>query len=338
MSVGPADAAPPSPPPPPPPPPPRVDQPPQPAAPEQAGSAAQASAPAAPAAPQSAPPIRDGWEDPKPKPMDLSGGVGPAPLSADQYMALQAGGAGEAAPGVTAAAPPPSNPNGPPTYQSGDANGFNYTVGGQSPPVAGGNALDQSKQLAVQGALEAQAVPSALTRNAPLRVPTDDQVRGELNTLAPIPPDNGPNTTTTTYTSNIPNASAGDAFNHFVQDPNAVFNAAGMEIRPPTNQLQDGGRYMLELKQPPAWLPIQVSVDPATRTVGITTMDGHPLRGYQSFTFQDDGNGGANVVQDARFQLNAWPTEKLQDQLQIVQNQHHAWQDAHREMYQHFNP
>jgi hypothetical protein len=57
-----------------------------------------------------------------------------------------------------------------------------------------------------------------------------------------------------------------------------------------------------------------------------------PAPRLPDLTFQDDGHGGTNVVQDAGVM------EQLQDRLGIVQNQHISWQNAHREMYQHFNP
>jgi hypothetical protein len=68
--------------------------------------------------------------------------------------------------------------------------------------------------------------------------------------------------------------------------------------------LVDGGRYMLETGAAvvPTWLPVEISVDAQAHSITIHTLDGHVLRGEQTFSFVDNGCDGTTIVQDARFQ------------------------------------
>lgn len=112
-----------------------------------------------------------------------------------------------------------------------------------------------------------------------------------------------------------------------------------MEIRPPVTELKDG-RYMLETggtNAPPTWLPVEIKVDPAQRSINIKTLDGHVLRGEQTFTFKDNGCGGTTIVQDARFQASSKLVGDMQKFLPVSTGQHNAWLNAHRESYEQFN-
>jgi hypothetical protein len=229
---------------------------------------------------------------------------------------------------------PPTPPPLPPTdYVSPDADQFQYHVGGAYPPQIADNPLAQAKQATLMARLTSAASISSLTKGLGPdgRQPPDFVVRQDLQELGTSPPDPslGP-VTTTSYTSDIPHVPPNIAYQHFVNDPNSVFGAGGVEIRPATSKLADGGRYMLEASSnPPTWLPIEVHLDPAQNQVAITTLNGHPLRGFQTFTFQDDGKNGTKVQQDAQFQIS----NGLVPIGTAVAAQHSLWRAAHNEMY-----
>lgn len=77
----------------------------------------------------------------------------------------------------------------------------------------------------------------------------------------------------------IPNATAAEGSEQYVGDPDGAFGAGGMEIRPRTDRLADGGRYLLETGGPvPTWLPVEIRLDPGNDAITINTLDGHVLR------------------------------------------------------------
>lgn len=242
---------------------------------------------------------------------------------------------------------PPADPNAPGMQQNPNVNAgpndFTLGIEGPDPMLqVGGTHDDQERQRDYVLALNTRAAlsygSSALPDQA--RVPTDGQVEGLLNDLDRNPPigADGREVTHAVYQSTIPNATPEQAFEHFINNPNAVFNAGGMEIRPPTSQLQDGGRYMLEVGgPPPAWLPIEITVDAPNNAFTIHTLDGHVLRGEQTFTFTDNCQGGVTLTQDARFQASTELVGDLQHITSISNAQHEGWQFAHREIYEQFN-
>ena len=240
---------------------------------------------------------------------------------------------------------PPADPNGPgmrqnPNVQAGP-NDFTLGIDGPDPALeVGGTHGDQERQRDFLQALDSRAALSYASRAIGVRVPSDGNVERILSDLSPTPPigEDGREVTHAVYRSTIPNATAREAFEHFINNPNEVFNAGGMEIRPPTAALEDGGRYMLEAGgPPPAWLPVQVTVDAANNAFTIQTLDGHVLRGEQTFTFTDDCGGGATLTQDARFQAGTALVGDLQKPGSISDAQHERWQFAHRELYEQFN-
>jgi len=173
------------------------------------------------------------------------------------------------------------------------------------------------------------------------RWPSDGEVSNILSGLSTNPPigEDGKDVTHGIYQSQIPNASPQQVFDHWVKNPNEVFNAGGMEIRPPVTEFHDG-RYMLETggkSAPPTWLPVEIKVDPAQRSINIKTLDGHVLRGEQTFTFKDNGCGGTTIVQDARFQASSKLVGDMQKFMPVSTGQHNAWQNAHLENYKQFN-
>ncbi len=235
-----------------------------------------------------------------------------------------------------------------PGYRAGNVDSgpdkFSLSLKGPDPDLAVGGTRDQQEaQRDETVKLEGYAASSYETRLLPsgMRWPSDGDVQGILSGLKPTPPIgvDGQDVTHAVYQSEIPNATPDQVFAHWTQQPNEVFNAGGMEIRPPVKTLQDG-RCMLETggtNAPPTWLPVQIKVDPAARTIHIDTLDGHVLRGEQTFYFKDDGCGGTRIVQDAHFQASSQLTGDMQHFLPISQGQHDAWQQAHLETYEQFN-
>lgn len=222
-------------------------------------------------------------------------------------------------------------------------NDFELGIDGPDPNLAAGGTHDQQEaQRDTLVALSVNALKSYLTGHTPGtdRSPPDSDVRTILDSLETNPPigEDGDEVTRAVYQSQIPGATAEEGYDHFVNNAGEVFAAGGMEIRPPTDRLEDGGRYMLEIGTPvPTWLPVEISLDPANNAITINTLDGHVLRGEQTFTFTDDGNGGTVLTQDARFQASSVLPEELQQITPISTGQHVTWENAHREIYEQFN-
>ena|GEM_PF-1411009 len=249
---------------------------------------------------------------------------------------------------IATCAGPPADPNGPDMRQNPNVergpNDFTLGINGPDPMLeVGGTQDDQERQRDFLLALTGRAALSYASReqDGMARLPTDGQVEQTLGQLERNPPigTDGREVTRAVYQSTIPNASAQQAFEYFINNPNEVFNAGGMEIRPPTERLEDGGRYMLEVGgPPPTWLPIEITVDAANNAFTISTLDGHVLRGEQTFTFADSCDGsGATLTQDARFQASTPLVGDLQNIVPISNEQHKSWQFAHREIYEQFN-
>lgn len=242
--------------------------------------------------------------------------------------------------------PPHANPDDPGLTRSTSVekgpNGFALGIEGPDPNLATGGTHDQQEaQRDTTVALALAALGSYTTGHTGLpRTPSDANVATILTRLDTNPPigEDGDEVTRGVYQSEIPNLTAEQGYEHFVGNPNEVFNAGGMEIRPPTDRLVDGGRYMLEIGTPvPTWLPVEIRLNPAGNAVTINTLDGHVLRGEQTFTFTDDCNGGTVLTQDARFQASSVLPEEIQQIASIADGQHATWQEAHREIYEQAN-
>lgn len=241
---------------------------------------------------------------------------------------------------------PPAEPDAP-GLRKGDVesgpNRFRLGLEGPDPQFAvGGGHDEQEAQRDRLLALSTRALASYATGHTPRtpRWPSDSEVRhllGQLNRNPPIGAD-GNDVTHAVYQSQIANATPQLAYDHFVESPEQVFGAGGMEIRPPAGKLEDGGRYMLEIGGPvPTWLPVEIGLDPQNHAVTIHTLDGHVLRGEQTFTFTDDCEGGTTLTQDARFQGSTKLVGDAQRLVSVSEGQHQAWQHAHREIYGQFN-
>lgn len=207
---------------------------------------------------------------------------------------------------VTPAAPQARNPAMAPIDVPRGPNQLQMSLEGPDPYLAVGGSHDQQEaQRDLTVGLGKDAVLSYAGRWVPGLRQSDAEVNGKLNALNGNPPlgSDGVEVTHGLYTSQVPNATPQQLFDHWVNHPNEVFNAGGMEIRPASAKLVDGGRYTLETGAAvvPTWLPVEISVDAQARSITIHTFDGHVLRGEQTFSFVDDGCGGTTIVQDGAF-------------------------------------
>ena len=142
----------------------------------------------------------------------------------------------------------------------------------------------------------------------------------------------------TVYTSTIPNATPREAFEHFVNNTADVFQAGGLTFVPPLNGPLTSGRYMImDAGPPPTPLPVEITVDHENMTISIQTLEGHGLRGLQTFSFTDNGQGGTTLTQDAQYQLSTELPAELQSVIPISDEQHEGWYHAHLEIYYQFN-
>lgn len=242
--------------------------------------------------------------------------------------------------------PPPADPRAPglnPVKADAGPNQFEIGVQGPDPDLAVGGSHDQQEhQRDALLALATRGFASYLTGHTPgtPRYPSDGDVSNILRDLQPNPPigEVGREVTRAVYQSDIPNATPQEAYDHFVQNPDQVFGAGGMEIRPPAQRLEDGGRYMLETGgPPPTWLPVEIRLDDSAHAITINTLDGHVLRGTQTFTFTENCNGGTTLTQDASFQASTPLVGDIQELASVSGGQHNAWENAHREIYGQFN-
>jgi hypothetical protein len=221
-------------------------------------------------------------------------------------------------------------------------NQLQMTLEGPDPDLAVGGLHDQQEaQRDATIDLGDDAARSYAGRLLGFGRQSDADVNAKLNSLQRNPPigRDGVEVTHGVYTSQVPNATPQQLFDHWVNHPNEVFNAGGMEIRPASARFVDGGRYMLETGAPvvPTWLPIEIEVDAQAKSITIHTLDGHVLRGEQTFTFVDNGCGGTTIVQDARFQAGSQVVGDLQTITSVSEGQHQAWIAAHRESWEQFN-
>jgi hypothetical protein len=254
----------------------------------------------------------------------------PPPPAPSRCVAPDALPADPKAPGMT----PIDVPRGP--------NNLQMSLEGPDPDLAVGGSHDQQEaQRDVTIDLADDAARSYAGRVVGFGRQSDIDVNAKLNTLSRNPPigSDGIEVTHGVYTSEVPNATPQELFDHWVNQPNEVFNAGGMEIRPASAKLVDGGRYMLETGAAvvPTWLPVEIEVDAQAKSITIHTLDGHVLRGEQTFTFVDDGCGGTTIVQDARFQAGSQVVGDLQTLTSVSEGQHNAWVAAHRESWEQFN-
>jgi hypothetical protein len=221
-------------------------------------------------------------------------------------------------------------------HRSREGNGFEFGVGGAFPPRPTGSLKEQLKQGArLMEQTQAAAVSVTLDRGAAM----DASAREHLRELDPSPPIAGAPTSLTDYTSRIPGGAAKDAYAAFVSNPELLFGAAGIFLRPAASALTDGARLFLEEQgPPPVWAPITVKLSESQRTVSITTLDGHPLRGTNQFVFDDDGVGGTRIRQYSAFQGSSPATSVGLALMDPIERQHDIWRAVHGQLHEMLKP
>lgn len=234
-------------------------------------------------------------------------------------------------------APPSAAPRAPASSAASYDTG--YTVDNPSAaPTAYGSGAEQIRQAAALTMHTAVAARSAA--GAP---GVDTEARLVLGRLSATPPDLKGPVEVVNYSSTIRGVSPGDAFEYFKKNPAGWFGASGIELHPPVSELKNGARVFLAEPgvTPPVFAPIEVHIDEAARTVRITTLDGHPLRGVNQFSFEANGQGDCEVHQSSVFQLSSFAAEQgaavmtkgaeagVPGMQGPIDRQHQIWQQAH---------
>ncbi|MGA9521900.1 MAG: DUF1990 family protein [Myxococcaceae bacterium] len=202
-------------------------------------------------------------------------------------------------------------------------------------PKPAGDTWEQTKQAGNLGAL---AHLAALNQTVGVPEKIAKLTLDELRAMPPLP---GSTSEHVEYTSTLNDVTPEQAFRYFLDHPNDYFGAANITLYPPTPALADGARLFLQEPgvTPPVWAPVEVSVDEKARTVSFTTLDGHPLRGTNAFTFSESGNG-TRMAQVSDFQLSSMASDlggramKKGAELGLPVNepiarQHEIWQLVH---------
>ncbi len=210
-------------------------------------------------------------------------------------------------------------------------------------PKAQGSTQEQVKQVSSMGLMTKLATDRATGTNV-------KQLEAEvLKHLDATPPEVSAPTESANYNSTMKGVGAKAAFDYFVKNPNAVFGASGITLHPPTTELKDGARVFLAEPgvTPPVYAPIEVHIDEAARTVRITTLDGHPLRGVNQFSFDENVKGDCELRQSSLFQLSSFASELGSKGMAAAQKagvpgvqnpierQHQIWERAHADVADH---
>jgi hypothetical protein len=205
-------------------------------------------------------------------------------------------------------------------------------------PLPYGSVTQQAEQSLAMGYNTELAA-----RNAVGAPGVDWEARYALKALRPSPPDLRGPTEFVNYDSTLHGVSPQDAFEYFKHNPQAWFGASGITLHPPATELTDGARvYLAEPGvTPPVFAPIEVHIDEQARTVSITTLDGHPLRGVNRFTFEQAANGETVLHQSSAFQLSSVPAQQGAELMKKgaelgvpglqspIERQHEIWRSAH---------
>lgn len=210
-------------------------------------------------------------------------------------------------------------------------------------PSAQGSFTEQAYQASQLGSWSMLAVDSHAGMNR------DGLGAAALSRLSATPP--LPNTASefVDYTSTLNGVSSREAFDYFKKNPTSWFGASGITLHPPTSELKNGARLFLEEPgmTPPVWAPIEVHVDEQAKTVQITTLDGHPLRGVNQFSFDDDAAGNCVLRQSSVFQLSSLLSAVggaamskaseagVPGAQDPIDRQHEIWRNAHANVADH---
>lgn len=206
-------------------------------------------------------------------------------------------------------------------------NNFRRVITGAHPAPTTGGFFEQLRQANETRKLQSYASLSYLSGG---RNPPDTAVEAKLRSMRLTPLLPGPKSVVD-YTSTVPGTSAQKLYEKFVSNPGEVFGASGdFRLRPANPQLKDGARIMIEDKgPPPLWMPVQVRLDPARREIEFQTLDGHALRGTNTFRFSDDGKGGARIEQHSEFQLSSLVASIGNGVFDGSERQHKTWEATH---------
>ncbi|MGQ0508716.1 MAG: SRPBCC family protein [Myxococcaceae bacterium] len=218
-------------------------------------------------------------------------------------------------------------------------NHFDIPTGVAAPDPAG-SLREQTWQAAKLYEMGALAITSKAQQQ--LGTSPDALAARSLNSLDRNPPLANEPAERSLYTSNIPGADPRTAYEYFVNHPNELFQAAGIQVFPSTSAFTQGGRVMLEEPgvTPPVWAPIEVELDEKNNRVRIHTLDGHPLRGTNEFTFSDDGQGGTNVTEKSDFQESSFVANHAGAAMSKlgkdpIERQHEIWNNVHAHLADH---
>ncbi|WP_338865786.1 hypothetical protein [Myxococcus stipitatus] len=204
-------------------------------------------------------------------------------------------------------------------------------MGGSFPPRPTGSVREQMRQGAFTLAQSEAATASMVMGGGGF---VDAYARGHLRLLEPNPPIEGAPTSLTDYTSALPGVTPEAAWAYFVGNPGAVFESAGIRLKPATGSLSEGAKVFLEEKgPPPVWAPVSFRLEAATNTVHVTTLDGHPLRGTNRFVFESDGAGGTRLRQYSAFQGSSPATSVGLKLLDPIERQHEIWRSVHAHLH-----
>lgn len=256
-----------------------------------------------------------------PLPQPSSTASSPIPVGAEA-----AGPEAVAAPAAAPAARNLANPN-----------GFSVQVSGRNPPVAGGNWFEQLLQGWKTANIFDDAARSVSSGG---RTPADSEVCDYLAgaSLTPLKGDKG-SQTIATYRSVVPAASPQQLFMLFTGNPEEVFKGTGMKLRPEAPRLRDGMKLMFQDQGPPAvWLPVQVRLSSDNRQISFHTLDGHPLRGSNTFNFKSAGPGKVMIEQVSHFQASSSLSSIGMSMTNALDYQHDFWKRVHDGFYARMAP
>ncbi len=198
------------------------------------------------------------------------------------------------------------------------------------PPKPAGSAAEQFRQADSTVAMSKNAGLSIASGG---KLPSNDFLKAQLRSLGTTPPLKGAYTSRIDYTSNLQSSPA-KAYAYFVNNFEAAFKAGGLKLRPAPKKLTDGARmFMQQAGAPPLFLPVVVKLDPKKREVRITTLDGHPLRGTNVFSFTAGNNGTTKLVQKTTFQGSSPLTVFGAKFAGALERQHAVWKDIHAHLY-----
>ncbi len=165
----------------------------------------------------------------------------------------------------------------------------------------------------------------------------DAALRFQLGALDRNPPVTSAQLERAAYDSVIPGVPPQQVYEFFLSHPTELLGALEIQAVPATPSLSNGTRLYFQEPglAPPVMAPVEVELIPDERRIRLHTLDGHPLRGVNEFTFESDGEGGTRVRQRSEFQESSLPVslggEVMAEHLgnDPVERQHQIWRGVH---------